>query len=324
MRAIVTGAAGFIGFHVASRLLARGDTVFGVDSLDEYYSVSLKQARLAQLEAHPRFGFAVADISDEAAAAAAFSEAGDSDVVVHLAAQAGVRHSIDNPLAYVDANVRAQVVVFEQARRMEKRPSVVYASSSSVYGGNTKPPFSAQDRVDDPISVYAATKRAGELLARSYAHVHGVASTGLRFFTVYGPFGRPDMAPWLFTDAILKGDPISVFNHGNMARDFTFIDDVVDGVVAAVDRIVERPSGIAPVYNIGNGRPLALLDFIAAIEKATGRHAIRQLRDMPAADVERTAADISLAARDLGFHPKTPLEVGIPVFVEWLRDYKGY
>jgi len=323
MKAIVTGAAGFIGFHVAASLLGRGDTVLGVDNLNPYYAVGLKEARLARLEAQPGFSFARADISEEAAASAAFAMGADAEVIIHLAAQAGVRYSIENPIAYVETNVRGQVVVFEAARRLAKRPPVVYASSSSVYGGNAKTPFSEEDRVDDPVSVYAATKRAGELLARSYAHVHGIASTGLRFFTVYGPFGRPDMAPWLFTDAILKGEPISVFNHGNMARDFTFIDDIVAGVVAAVDRIIERPAQTAPVYNLGNSRPVALMDFIAEIEKATGRKAVKQFRDMPAADVERTAADVSLASRDLNFSPKTPLDVGIPIFVDWFRGYNG-
>lgn len=321
MKAIVTGAAGFIGFHVARRLLSRGDTVVGLDNLNDYYTVDLKETRLARLEDHSGFRFARADISDEKAVAAATADAMDADVIVHLAAQAGVRYSIENPLAYVDTNVRAQVVVFEQALKMSRKPPVVYASSSSVYGGNTKMPFSEEDRVDDPVSVYAATKRAGELLARSYAHVHGLASTGLRFFTVYGPYGRPDMAPWLFTDAILKGEPISVFNHGDMARDFTFIDDIVAGVVAAVDRIRDAPSEIAPVYNLGNSNPVSLMDFIGEIEKAVGREAIKRFKDMPAADVERTAADITLAARDLGFDPKTPLHEGIPVFVEWFRGY---
>lgn len=323
MKAVVTGVAGFIGYHVASRLLARGDHVVGVDNLNDYYSVPLKEARLVRLENQAGFRFARADVSREDDLSAALGDAADADVVIHLAAQAGVRYSIENPLAYVDANVRALVVVFEQALKMKTRPPVVYASSSSVYGGNTKVPFSETDRVDDPVSVYAATKRAGELIAHSYAHVHGLASTGLRFFTVYGPFGRPDMAPWLFADAILRGEPISVFNHGNMARDFTFIDDIAAGAVAAVDRIMAKPAETAPVYNLGNSRPVALLDFIAEIEKATGREAIKRFKDMPAADVERTAADISLAARDLGFEPKTSLDVGIPVFVEWFRGYNG-
>jgi UDP-glucuronate 4-epimerase len=234
-----------------------------------------------------------------------------------------VRYSVENPAAYVDANVHGQVTIFEQARKMPKRPPVVYASSSSVYGANTKVPFSESDPVDHPVSVYAATKRSAELLAHSYRHVHNLASTGLRFFTVYGPYGRPDMAPWLFTDAILKGEPIKVYNHGRMERDFTFINDIVDGVFGAVSRILERPQETAPVYNLGNNKPVTLMRFIEIIEQACGREAIKQLAPMPPADVERTYADIDLASRDLGFSPATSLEDGLPLFVEWFRGYNG-
>ncbi|MBC2884634.1 SDR family NAD(P)-dependent oxidoreductase [Ochrobactrum sp. CM-21-5] len=323
MKAIVTGAAGFIGFHTALRLLHEGCQVIGVDNLNDYYPVGLKEARLSVLRAHQGFRFARADIADSKALDAAIGTDRDADVIVHLAAQAGVRYSIENPAAYVSANVMGQVTVFETALKLDKRPPVVYASSSSVYGANEKIPFSEGDPVDHPVSVYAATKRAGELLAFSYRQVHRLRATGLRFFTVYGPFGRPDMAPWLFTSAILKGEPIHVFNNGEMQRDFTFVDDIVSGVVGAVKRILEKPEYTAPVYNLGNSRPVMLDDFIAAIEKATGREAIRKPEPMPATDVPHTCADISLAARDLGFRPKTTLDEGIPLFVEWFRGYNG-
>jgi len=321
MKAIVTGAAGFIGFHTARQLLREGWQVVGIDDLNAYYPVTLKETRLSVLEGQEGFRFARADISDPAALKAAIGADEDADIIVHLAAQAGVRYSIENPSAYVAANVQGQVTVFEQALVMPKRPPVVYASSSSVYGANEKMPFSESDAVDRPVSVYAATKRAGELLAHSYGQVHGLPSTGLRFFTVYGPYGRPDMAPWLFTSAILKGEPIRVFNNGQMARDFTYIDDIVNGVLGAVKRILDRPSDVAPVYNLGNSSPVALESFIAEIEKATGREAIKKLEPMPPADVPRTYADIALAARDLGFSPVTPLSKGIPLFVEWFRGY---
>ncbi|MGH6760476.1 MAG: SDR family NAD(P)-dependent oxidoreductase [Phyllobacterium sp.] len=321
MKAIVTGAAGFIGFHVARRLASEGHTVVGIDNLSPYYQVSLKETRLAVLEAHDNFRFARADISKPEALKAAIGDDADADVIIHLAAQAGVRYSIENPATYVDTNVQGQVTIFEQSRAMPRRPPIVYASSSSVYGANSKIPFSESDPVDHPVSVYAATKRAGELLAHSYSHVHGIASTGLRFFTVYGPYGRPDMAPWLFTDAILKGEPIRVFNNGDMQRDFTFIDDIVSGVVAAAGRILDNPAGTAPVYNLGNNQPVRLMDFIATIEKATGRDAAKTFEPMQPADVERTYADIDLAARHLTFRPLTPLDKGIPLFVEWFRSY---
>lgn len=323
MKAIVTGAAGFIGYHTTERLLDAGWQVIGIDNLNDYYQPQLKEARLAKLRARQGFRFAKADIADGLALNTAIGDDRDADVIVHLAAQAGVRYSIENPAVYISANVMGQVNIFETALKLEKRPPVVYASSSSVYGANEKIPFSESDAVDYPVSVYAATKRSGELLAFSYRHVHGLASTGLRFFTVYGPYGRPDMAPWLFTSAILKGEPIRVFNNGAMQRDFTFVSDIVSGVVGAVNRILEKPDDTAPVYNLGNNRPVMLSDFIATIEKATGREAIRKLEPMPAADVPRTYADITLAARDLGFDPKTSLEDGIPLFVEWFRAYNG-
>ncbi|GGB07745.1 NAD-dependent epimerase [Brucella endophytica] len=323
MKAIVTGVAGFIGFHTARALLSQGWQIVGIDNLNAYYPVALKETRLVALHGLDGFRFAQADIADPAALKAAIGPDMDADIIIHLAAQAGVRYSIENPSAYVSANVQGQVTIFEQALTMPKRPPVVYASSSSVYGANDKIPFSEADTVDRPVSVYAATKRAGELLAHSYAHVHKLPSAGLRFFTVYGPYGRPDMAPWLFTSAILKGEPIRVFNNGEMMRDFTYIDDIVAGVLGAARRILERPDDTAPVYNLGNSNPVALGDFIVEIEKATGREAIKKLEPMPPADVPRTYADIELAARDLGFAPVTPLSKGIPLFVEWFRAYKA-
>ena len=323
MKAIVTGAAGFIGYHTAARLLDEGWQVIGIDNLNDYYQVDLKETRLAKLQTYEGFRFSQADIADTEAFNASIGQDRDADVIVHLAAQAGVRYSIENPAAYVSANVMGQVTVFETALKLDKRPPVVYASSSSVYGANQKIPFSESDAVDHPVSVYAATKRSGELLAFSYKHVHGLYSTGLRFFTVYGPFGRPDMAPWLFTSAILKGEPIRVFNNGEMQRDFTFVNDIVSGVLGAVKRILEQPHNTAPVYNLGNNRPVMLNDFIAAIEKACGKEAIRKLEPMPAADVPRTYADITLASRDLCFSPQTTLDEGIPLFVEWFRGYNG-
>ncbi|MCH4539814.1 SDR family NAD(P)-dependent oxidoreductase [Ochrobactrum sp. A-1] len=323
MKAIVTGAAGFIGFHTAQRLLDEGWQVIGIDNVNDYYPVALKETRLSKLHMRDGFRFAKADISDAEAFNAAIGADRDADIIVHLAAQAGVRYSIENPTVYISANVQGQVTVFETALRLDKRPPVVYASSSSVYGANEKVPFSESDPVDHPVSIYAATKRSGELLAYSYRHVHKLHSAGLRFFTVYGPYGRPDMAPWLFTSAILKGEPIRVFNNGEMQRDFTFVDDIVSGVVGAVRRILDKPEDTAPVYNLGNNRPVMLNDFIAAIEKATGKEAIRKLESMPAADVPRTYADITLAAGDLGFSPKTTLDQGIPLFVEWFRGYNG-
>ncbi|NTS30296.1 SDR family NAD(P)-dependent oxidoreductase [Phyllobacterium sp. BT25] len=323
MKAIVTGAAGFIGFHVARRLATEGVQIVAIDNVNDYYPVALKETRLSALDGHAGIRFVRANIANAGELAAAIGEDTDADVVIHLAAQAGVRYSVENPAAYVDANVHGQVTVFEQALRMKKRPPIVYASSSSVYGTNSKVPFSESDPVDNPVSVYAATKRSGELLAHSYRHVHKIASTGLRFFTVYGPYGRPDMAPWLFTDAILKGEPIKVYNHGKMERDFTFIDDIVNGVLGAMNRILTSPEATAPVYNLGNNKPVALMRFIEIIEKACGREATKEFAPMPPADVPRTYADTDLAARDLGFSPSTSLEEGIPLFVEWFRGYNG-
>ena len=320
MTVLVTGAAGFIGFHVAARLLAAGKRVIGIDNLNDYYDVSLKQARLALLTPQAGFEFRQLDVADRdriLGLAEAFPEI---TRIVHLAAQAGVRHSLTDPYTYVTANVMGQVVMLELARRLKGLRHFVYASSSSVYGGNEAMPFSVEDRVERPCSLYAATKRSGELIAASYAHLYGVPATGLRFFTVYGPWGRPDMAAFLFARAILAGEPIRVFNHGEMWRDFTYIDDIVGGVVAALER---PPTDTPPhaLYNLGNHRAEKLTDFIAILEGALGRKAELRLEPMQPGDVERTYADIEKSRRDLGFAPTTSIAAGLPRFVEWYRKY---
>jgi UDP-glucuronate 4-epimerase len=320
---LVTGAAGFIGAAVCHALLARGDAVIGIDNINGYYDVALKQARLARLTAQPGFEFHQIDISDRdrVLGLAASGITG----IVHLAAQPGVRYSLENPYAYVTANVMGQVVMLELARALQCLKGAglkhfVYASSSSVYGANTKTPFAAGDAVDHPNSLYAATKRADELFGHTYAHLYGIPSTGLRFFTVYGPWGRPDMAPILFARAIAAGEPIRVFNHGEMWRDFTYIDDIVDGVLRALDR---PASGSPPhaLYNLGNNKSEKLMDFIAAIEAAIGKKAQMTMEPMQPGDVPSTYADIEASTRDLGFAPTTPISVGIPKFVDWFRDY---
>ena len=323
MKAIVTGAAGFIGFATTKELLRQGFEVVGVDNLNDYYSVELKKARLKNISEDSSFRFVKADIANKEQVERALGHEKNVDVIVHLAAQAGVRYSIENPSAYVNANVEGEVRIFEQALKFDSRPPVVYASSSSVYGANKKVPFSEDDRVDDPVSVYAATKRAGELLARSYHHVHKLKTSGLRFFTVYGPWGRPDMAPWLFTDAILKGRPIKLFNYGKMQRDFTFIDDIVYGVVTVVKNIINEPENVADIYNLGNNKPVQLLEFVEAIERATGKKALTELCPMPPADVKKTYADISRAERDLNFHPTMSITEGMVKFVDWFKSYQG-
>ncbi len=323
MKAIVTGAAGFIGFATTKELLRQGFEVVGVDNLNDYYSVELKKARLKNISEDSSFRFVKADIANKEQVERALGHEKNVDVIVHLAAQAGVRYSIENPSAYVNANVEGEVRIFEQALKFDSRPPVVYASSSSVYGANKKVPFSEDDRVDDPVSVYAATKRAGELLARSYHHVHKLKTSGLRFFTVYGPWGRPDMAPWLFTDAILKGRPVKLFNYGKMQRDFTYIDDIVYGVVTVVKNIINEPENVADIYNLGNNKPVQLLEFVEAIERATGKKALTELCAMPPADVEKTYADISRAERDLNFHPTMSITEGMVKFVDWFKSYQG-
>ncbi|MCO5062865.1 MAG: SDR family NAD(P)-dependent oxidoreductase [Rhizobiaceae bacterium] len=322
MKILLTGAAGFIGHHTAIRLLERGDAVVGIDNLNDYYAVSLKQDRLTIAERHPRFRFLRLDIGTPNLFDAIGANVDDVDIIVHLAAQAGVRYSMQNPYAYVHSNVLGQVAIMELAARLPKRPTVVYASSSSVYGLGESTPFSESARADKPISVYAATKRAGEMLAHAYEELYGIRSTGLRFFTVYGRYGRPDMAPWLFTDAILKGEPISVFNNGDMLRDFTHVSDIVAGVVGATDRAADATLALEPVYNLGNNKPVKLADFIAAIESAARRKAVVEFKPKPPGDVTVTYADISLAERDLGFSPKTSIEAGMADFVEWFRSYE--
>jgi UDP-glucuronate 4-epimerase len=317
---LVTGAAGFIGAAVTQALLARGDTVIGVDNLNDYYDVALKQARLARLTQSPAFDFHQIDISDRDRMLKLAADYPGITGIVHLAAQAGVRYSLLNPYAYVTSNVMGQVVTLELARALPALLHLVYASSSSVYGANKKTPFAVDDAVEHPNSLYAATKRADELFGHAYAHLYGIASTGLRFFTVYGPWGRPDMAPIIFSRAIAAGEPIKVFNHGEMWRDFTYIDDIVDGVVRALDR---PATGTPPhaLYNLGNHKAEKLTDFIAEIEKAFGKKAQMQMEPMQAGDVPATYADIAASQRDLGFEPATPISVGIPKFVDWFKGY---
>ncbi|UXN03590.1 NAD-dependent epimerase/dehydratase family protein [Bartonella sp. HY406] len=321
MKAIVTGTAGFIGFHVAKQLLINGWSVVGIDNLNTYYDPTLKEHRLKSLQNDKNFRFSKADIALPEELRSAISDDMDADIIIHLAAQAGVRYSIENPYSYVHSNVTGQVTVFEQALKMPKSVPIIYASSSSVYGSNKKIPFSESDRVDGPVSVYASTKRAGELLANSYQHIHGLRSIGLRFFTVYGPWGRPDMAPWLFTDAILHQKPIKLFNYGDMMRDFTYIDDIVDGIIGAINRILNTENTIEPVYNLGNNRPSKLEEFVNLIEKWTNKAAIKQYEPMPAADVPMTYADITLAQRDLNFAPQTSLDDGLSKFISWFKAY---
>ena len=329
MAILVTGAAGFIGSHVAERLLARGETVIGIDNLNTYYDVTLKQARLARLTARPGFTFHQIDIADPPGFNAVMKEAGrDVNGVVHLAAQAGVRHSITHPYDYINANIVGHLTIMEWCRNQPDFRHMVYASSSSVYGGNTKLPFSVEDRVDHPISLYAATKKADELMSHTYSHLYRIPQTGLRFFTVYGPWGRPDMALFLFCRAILEGKPITIFNHGNMRRDFTYIDDIVTGVVAALDHppASHRPEdgqAVTPhrVFNIGNHRSEPLMKLVELLEAALGRTAIREYAPMQPGDVEATYADITETEQALGYSPTTPIEVGIPRFVEWYRSF---
>jgi UDP-glucuronate 4-epimerase len=332
MKVLVTGVAGFIGMHVAQRLLARGDTVIGIDNLNDYYDPALKHARLAQLAPHVDFKFELIDIADRSAIANLF-EREKFDRVVHLAAQAGVRYSLQNPHAYVDSNLVGFVNVLEGCRHNAVQ-HLVYASSSSVYGGNTKMPFAEGDAVDHPVSLYAATKKANELMAHSYSHLYGLPTTGLRFFTVYGPWGRPDMSPWLFTSAILEDRTIDVFNHGKMQRDFTYIDDIAGGTVRVLDRIAQSnlafdtnapnsASSYAPfkVYNIGNHTPVELMTFIQTVEESLGKVAKKNFLPMQAGDVVATYADVENIKHDIDFEPKTNLTDGITNWVRWYRNY---
>ncbi len=327
MTVLVTGAAGFVGLHVCKALLARGEPVLGVDNLNSYYDPALKRARLAKLEREPGFRFHRLDIAElEAMTALAREHAREIRAVVHLAAQAGVRYSLERPFDYVRSNLEGHMVVLETCRHhLPKLEHLVYASSSSVYGGNEKVPFSVEDRVDRPVSLYAATKRADEILSQAYAHLYGIPQTGLRFFTVYGPFGRPDMAYYSFTDAIVAGRPITLFNEGRMRRDFTWIGDVVEGVLAALDRPPAAEPGRPPhrLYNLGNHEPVELRRFVAVLEDAIGKKAEIRLAPMQPGDVVETYADIEATTRDLGWRPTTPIEVGLPRFVAWYRAYHG-
>jgi UDP-glucuronate 4-epimerase len=334
MKVLVTGAAGFIGYHAAERLLARGDEVVGLDNLNDYYDVTLKQARVERLQRRPAFRFVKLDLADRAGIADVFARGG-FDGVVHLGAQAGVRYSLQNPLAYVDSNLLGTANVLEGCRHHGVR-HLVYASTSSVYGANTRMPFSTHQSVDHPLSFYAATKKANELMAHAYSHLYALPTTGLRFFTVYGPWGRPDMALFTFTRNILAGRPIDVYNHGHHRRDFTYVDDIVAGVVGVLDRPASGdPSwnGDAPdpatstapyrVYNIGNNRPVELLRYVELLEQCLGRKAQMNLLPMQAGDVPETWADIDDLQRDVGYSPETPVEQGVERFVRWYLDYYG-
>ena len=332
MKILLTGAAGFIGMTTALRLLARGDEVLGLDNLNDYYDVTLKENRLKRLSPHAGFRFVKMDVADRQGMAQLFVDE-KFDRVIPLAAQAGVRYSLQNPHAYIDSNIVGFMNVLEACRHTQVQ-HLVYASSSSVYGGNTNMPFSEHDSVDHPVSLYAATKKANELMAHTYSHLYGLPTTGLRFFTVYGPWGRPDMALFLFTKAILEGRPIDVFNYGQMQRDFTFVDDIVEGVVRALDRVAcpnpaydpalaDPATSNAPyrVFNIGNNKPVPLLDFIACIEEALGRKAEKNLLPLQDGDVPATYANTDALNDWVGFVPGTPIEQGIARFVAWDRDY---
>ena len=334
MKILLTGAAGFIGMHCAERLLARGDGVIGVDNLNDYYEVSLKEARLARMAGHGKFSMHRMSIEDREAMAALFAEE-KPDRVIHLAAQAGVRYSIENPHAYIDANLQGFMNILEGCRH-NKVEHLVYASSSSVYGGNEQMPFSEHHSVDHPVSLYAATKKANELMAHTYSHLYGLPTTGLRFFTVYGPWGRPDMALFLFTDAIRNGRPIDIFNQGAMVRDFTYIDDIVEGVIRVLDKTAtpdpdfdtmnpDPGTSTAPfrVFNIGNGNPTPLMDYIGALEDALGMTAKKNMMPMQPGDVPATSADTSELRDWVGFAPHTDVRDGVQRFVDWYIGYYG-
>jgi len=312
---LVTGAAGFIGYHLAARLLSEGRRVTGIDNLNPYYDPRLKRARLRKLAANPRFEYIQADLADRTAAEAVFAK-GPYQVVVHLAAQAGVRHSLENPHAYTEANVTGFLHVLEGCRRSEIG-RLIYASSSSVYAGNRKTPFAVGDPVETPVSLYAATKRAGELMAHCYSHLFGIATTGLRFFTVYGPWGRPDMAPFKFVEAIERGHRIDLYNYGRMQRDFTYVDDIVEGLV----RVIDRPHTGYRLYNVGHGSPVGLLEFVHTVERALGKRARKRFLPIPPGDVVATHAEVEEFFAYTGFYPATPIAAGVERLVAWYRDY---
>ena len=322
---LVTGAAGFIGFYVSKQLLEQGTSVIGYDNVNDYYDISLKEARLKILQSYKQFTFIRADLADKPALEAVFKQY-KPDIVVHLAAQAGVRYSLENPNAYITSNIVGFMNILECCRYNNVK-HLLYASSSSVYGANKKLPFAIEDRVDNPVSLYAATKKSNELMAHTYSHLFGLPATGMRFFTVYGPWGRPDMAYFLFMEAIFKGKPIKVFNNGKMERDFTYVDDVTSGIISLINNSSAlKPQGGNPpyiVYNIGNNKPEKLLDFINILERLTGKEAIKELLPLQPGDVEATYADIDTLSRDTGFKPSTPLEVGLEKFADWWLNYYG-
>ena len=322
MAVLLTGAAGFIGYHTAEALLDRGERVIGVDNLNDYYDVSLKEARLARLQMRSGFDINHVNIADRGSMEQLAEDNQDIDGIIHLAAQAGVRYSLENPFAYVESNLIGQMVILELARDMKGLRHLVYASSSSVYGGNIKLPFSLEDSVDTPVSLYAATKRADELMGHCYSHLYRIPITGLRFFTVYGRWGRPDMAAYIFTKAILEGRPIKVFNHGDMMRDFTHVSDIVPGILACLDR-PPKDNGDVPhrLYNLGNNKPEPLMRFIELIEQASNRNAEIDFQPMQPGDVKETYADIEMSRRDLEFSPKISIDEGLEDFVDWFRQY---
>jgi UDP-glucuronate 4-epimerase len=321
MTILLTGAAGFIGMHVAEALLARGEKVIGLDSVTTYYDLRLKQARRDRLLADGNFSFSKVNIADRAAVAAVFKQYPDVTRIIHLAAQPGVRHSLIDPYSYIEANVMGHLVMLEAARSLPRLQHFLYASSSSVYGGNDQLPYREDDRVDHPISLYAATKRADELISEAYGHIFGLPQTGLRFFTVYGPWGRPDMAPWLFAEAILAGRPITLYDGGRLKRDFTFVTDIVSGVLGALDR--PPTNGKPRLLNIGNHRSVEVRRFVAVLEESLGRKAVIQDAPRPVTDVAETFADIAALQSLCGFEPKTPIEEGVPRFADWFRGWVG-
>ncbi len=323
MTVLVTGAAGFIGYHLARVLLERGEEVIGIDSLSPYYDVALKHERLARLSQKPAFSFHHMDVADRKALSGMGSSGRNIDRIVHLAAQPGVQRSLVAPHDYTAANVDGQLAVLELARSCKGLKHLVYASSSSVYGTNDTIPFSVDHRVDQPASLYAATKRAGELMASCYSHLYGIPATGLRFFTVYGPWGRPDMSPWIFTQALFERQPLTVYNHGDLRRDFTWIDDIIAGILAALG----KPPATSPphtIYNLGNHRSESIMHLIHVLEEATGISADIRLAPLQPGDVRETCADIRDSRRDLGYEPSTSIDEGMPRFVDWFQDYHGY
>ena len=322
MKILVTGAAGFIGFYVSTALLKRGETVVGVDNINDYYDPQLKLDRLSQLKKESGFSFCKIDISDRSAMEKLFAVE-KPDKVIHLAAQAGVRYSLENPYAYIQANIVGHLNILEGCRNTDSVKRLVYASSSSVYGGNKKQPFSIEDNVDNPVSLYAATKKSDELMTHCYSHLYNIEAIGLRFFTVYGPWGRPDMAYFSFTNKILNGESIPVFNHGKMKRDFTYIDDIVLGILASLDKDISFTENEPKhkVFNLGNNRSENLMDYIKEIENCLGVTAEKTMLPMQDGDVVETSADISASSKELGFQPSTPISQGIPQFIDWYKDY---